>query len=137
MKVYAWGFDRSDWQSSVEMYLNLVNIYCNHVSSYITSREWFWWFQSGDIGVSDKECPKTFAREKNIKKSLVMWKMLLGGVNWEILFYPLHSPDIALSDFHLFRFMQSGGYFTSYEMIEKLAYWINGSNQKNPIFIVE
>lgn len=49
----------------------------------------------------------------------------LERVNWEILPHPPYSPDIAPSDFHLFRSMQSalsGERFTSYEDIEK---WLN------------
>jgi len=48
----------------------------------------------------------------------------LEGLNWEIL-HPPYSPDIAPSDYHLFRSMQSaliGERFTSYESI---ANWLN------------
>ena len=46
----------------------------------------------------------------------------LERVNWEILPQSPYSPDIASSDFHLFRFMQpvpSGERFSSYEYIKK------------------
>ena len=55
-------------------------------------------------------------------------KKYLEGVKWEILPHPLYSPDIAPSDFHLFRSMQSalsGERFNSYEGIKKwLDEWI-------------
>jgi len=49
----------------------------------------------------------------------------LEGLNWEILPPPPYSPDIAPSDYHLFRSIQSaliGERFTSYESI---ANWLN------------
>ncbi|EGI63035.1 Mariner Mos1 transposase, partial [Acromyrmex echinatior] len=55
-------------------------------------------------------------------------KKYLEGVKWEILLHPPYSPDIAPSDFHLFRSMQSalsGERFNSYESIKKwLDEWI-------------
>ena len=49
-------------------------------------------------------------------------KKYLEGVNWEILLHPPNSADIATSDFHLSRSMQSafsGKQFNSYEDIKK------------------
>ncbi|EFN85012.1 Histone-lysine N-methyltransferase SETMAR, partial [Harpegnathos saltator] len=49
----------------------------------------------------------------------------LEGVKWEVLPHPPYSPDIAPSDYHLFRSMQSvliGERFTSYDSIQK---WVD------------
>ena len=49
----------------------------------------------------------------------------LEGVKWEVLPHPPYSPDIAPSDYHLFRSMQSaltGERFTSYDSIKK---WVD------------
>ena len=45
----------------------------------------------------------------------------LEGVNWEVLAHPPYSPDIAPSDFHLFRSMKvalSGERFSSGEDLQ-------------------
>ncbi|EGI67885.1 Mariner Mos1 transposase, partial [Acromyrmex echinatior] len=64
-------------------------------------------------------------------------KKYLEGVKWEILLHPPYSPDIASSDFHLFRSMQSalsGELFNSYEDIKKwLDEWIAS---KEPDFFI-
>ena len=52
-------------------------------------------------------------------------KKYLEGVDWEVLLHPPYSPDIAPSDYHLFRSMQSaltGERFTSHESVEN---WLN------------
>ncbi|KAG5322299.1 MOS1T transposase, partial [Pseudoatta argentina] len=52
-------------------------------------------------------------------------KTYLETLKWEVLTHPLYSPDIALSDFHLFRSMAHGladRRFHSYEEAQK---WID------------
>ena len=52
-------------------------------------------------------------------------KETLELLNWEVLPHPPYSPDIAPSDYHLFRSMQSalsGERFSSYEEIKK---WVD------------
>ncbi|KAG5307565.1 MOS1T transposase, partial [Pseudoatta argentina] len=52
-------------------------------------------------------------------------KTYLGTLKWEVLPHPLYSPDIAPSDFHLFRSMAHGladRRFHSYEEAQK---WID------------
>lgn len=52
-------------------------------------------------------------------------KTYLEGQNWEVLPHPPYSPDIAPSDYHLFRAMTHGlaeQHFTSYEECKK---WVN------------
>ncbi|EGI68253.1 Mariner Mos1 transposase [Acromyrmex echinatior] len=52
-------------------------------------------------------------------------KTYMEALNWEVLPHPPYSPDIAPSDYHLFRSMAHGlseQHFTSYEVIKN---WIN------------
>lgn len=52
-------------------------------------------------------------------------KTYLQTLKWEVLTHPLYSPDIAPSDYHLFRSMThslSGKNLTSYEDCEN---WID------------
>jgi histone-lysine N-methyltransferase SETMAR len=57
----------------------------------------------------------------------------LEGLDWEVLPHPPYSPDIAPSDYHLFRSMQSaltGTRFTSYDDIKNwLDEWIASKDQ--------
>ena len=53
-------------------------------------------------------------------------KTYLETLKWEVLPHPLYSPDIAPSDYHLFRTMAHGiteQRFTSYEDTKK---WVHG-----------
>ena len=60
-------------------------------------------------------------------------KTYLNGQDWKVLPHPLYSPDIAPSDYYLFRTMQSdltGERFTSYESIKIwLDNWIASKDQ--------
>ena len=58
-------------------------------------------------------------------------------VKWEILPHPLYSPDIAPSDFHLFRSMQLALSGDSILMKVSENGLMNGSLQKNQIFSLE
>ncbi|EGI67280.1 Mariner Mos1 transposase [Acromyrmex echinatior] len=52
-------------------------------------------------------------------------KTYMETLNWEVLLHPPYSPDIAPSDYHLFRSMAHGlseQHFTSYEDIKN---WID------------
>ncbi|KAG5313058.1 MOS1T transposase, partial [Pseudoatta argentina] len=59
-------------------------------------------------------------------------KTYLETLKWEVLPHPLYSPDIAPSDFHLFRSMAHGRAdrrFHSYEEAQKwIASWIASKN---------
>ena len=53
-------------------------------------------------------------------------KEVLNELNWEVLPHPPYSPDIAPSDFHLFRSMAHGlaeQKFTKHEEVRK---WLDG-----------
>ncbi|EGI70373.1 Histone-lysine N-methyltransferase SETMAR, partial [Acromyrmex echinatior] len=65
-------------------------------------------------------------------------KKYLEGVKWEILPHPPYSPDIASSDFHLFRSMQSA-LLENDSILMKVSKndLMNGSLQKNQIFSFE
>ena len=60
-------------------------------------------------------------------------KTYLETLNWEVLTHPPYSPDIAQSDYHLFRSMAYGladPQFRSYEDIEKwLDSWIASKDE--------
>ncbi|GFY05251.1 mariner Mos1 transposase [Trichonephila clavipes] len=56
-------------------------------------------------------------------------KTYLETLKWEVLLHPLYSPDLAPSDYHLFRSMAHGladQHFRSYEKIDVMVaerYW--------------
>lgn len=53
-------------------------------------------------------------------------KSMLKDMKWEVLTHPPYSPDLAPSDFHLFRSMAHGlaeQHFTSYEDVQN---WVSG-----------
>ena len=55
-------------------------------------------------------------------------KTYLETLKWEILPHPLYSPDIAPSDYHLFRSMTHGlaeQHFPSYEEVKKLDRFVD------------
>lgn len=61
-------------------------------------------------------------------------KNYLEGVNWDILPHPPYSPDIAPSDYHLFRSMTHGlseQHFSSYEETKKwVESWIASKDEQ-------
>ena len=60
-------------------------------------------------------------------------KETLAVLKWKVLSHPPYSPDIAPSDYYLFRSMQSGlaeQHFGKVEEIEKLIdKWIDSKNE--------
>lgn len=58
----------------------------------------------------------------------------LGNINWEVLPHPPYSPDLAPSDYYLFRSMQHGlseQHFHSYEEVKNwLDEWLASKNEK-------
>ncbi|EGI63725.1 Mariner Mos1 transposase, partial [Acromyrmex echinatior] len=53
--------------------------------------------------------------DKPVKETLL-------ALGWEVLPHPVYSPDIAPSDYHLFRSMQnalSGVHFRAFEEVRK------------------
>ncbi|GBO99330.1 Mariner Mos1 transposase [Eumeta japonica] len=60
-------------------------------------------------------------------------KMYLGTLKWDVLPHPLYSPDIALSDYHLFRSLAhdlTDQKFTSYENCQKwVDLWISSKDK--------
>ena len=64
-------------------------------------------------------------------------KDTLKGLAWEVLTHPLYSPDLAPSDYHLFRLMAhtlSKQHFKTYEEVKKIES-LNGlpQNKKSSI----
>ncbi|GBP31815.1 Mariner Mos1 transposase [Eumeta japonica] len=64
----------------------------------------------------------------------VLVKTYLKTLDWEVLSHPQYSPDIAPSDYHLFRTMAhalSDQPFTSYEDIKKCVdFWIDSIDKE-------
>ncbi|KAG5322485.1 MOS1T transposase, partial [Pseudoatta argentina] len=87
----------------------------------VTCRDWFRRFKNNDFQLEDKErsgAPKKF-QDKELEQ------LLDETLKWEVLPHPPYSPDIAPSDFHLFRSMAHGladRRFHSYEEAQK---WID------------
>ena len=74
-----------------------------------------------------------FQHDNARRHTAKVMKTYLNGQDWEMLSHPLYSPDIAPSDYYLFRTMQSdltGERFTSYESIKIwLDNWIASKDQ--------
>ena len=63
-------------------------------------------------------------------------KTYLETLKWEVLPHPPYSPDVVLSDYHLFRSMAHGladQYFRSYEEVKKLDRFVD-SLKRWPVF---
>ncbi|KAG5321058.1 MOS1T transposase, partial [Pseudoatta argentina] len=135
-------------KSAAEAHRILVQTYGDNALSDTTCRDWFRRFKNNDFELEDKErsgAPKKF-QDKELEQSLdedpIHDKVILLHDNarphvakpvktyqetlkWEVLTHPLYSPDIAPSDFHLFRSMAHGladRRFHSYEEAQK---WID------------
>ena len=89
------------------------------------SREWFRRFKDGDFDVDDRPRegrPKTFEDADVIYYELLKPNETITGeryrtqlmrlsralLKWEVLLHPPYSPDIAPSDYYLFRSMAHG-----------------------------
>lgn len=74
----------------------------------------------------DKRHNKIILQHDNARPHVAIpVKNHLNRQNWEILPHPPYSPDLAPSDYHLFRSMQSAlaqQHFTSYENVKK---WVD------------
>ncbi|KAG5316905.1 MOS1T transposase, partial [Pseudoatta argentina] len=74
------------------------------------------------LGVTQQAISKRFKVMGMIAKVV---KTYLETLKWEVLLHPPYSPDVAPSDYHLFRSMAHGladQHFRSYEEIKN---WIN------------
>ena len=52
-------------------------------------------------------------------------KTYLEGQNWEVLHHPPYSPDIAPSDYHLFRAMTHGLAEQHFSSMQKIAEFLD------------
>ncbi|GFW87438.1 mariner Mos1 transposase [Trichonephila clavipes] len=52
-------------------------------------------------------------------------KTYLETLKWEVLPHPLYSPDLAPSDYHLFRSMAHGLADQHFRSYEEVKYWID------------
>ena len=61
-------------------------------------------------------------------------KDTLEALSWDVLLHPPYSPDIAPSDYHLFRSMAhdlADQHFTSYEETKNwVDLWLSGKNEE-------
>ncbi|KAG5319591.1 MOS1T transposase, partial [Pseudoatta argentina] len=121
-------------ESAAEAHRILVQTYGDNALSDTTCRDWFRRFKNNDFELEDKErsgAPKKF-QDKELEQLLDEdpsqtlrndpEPRTLGA---KVLPHPSYSPDIAPSDFHLFRSMAHGladRRFHSYEEAQK---WID------------
>ena len=78
-------------------------------------------------------CLSRALREKRPQYELIPVKTYLETLKWEVLLHPPYSPDIAPSDYYLFRSMAHGlvdQQFRSYKDIEEwLDSWIASEDE--------
>ncbi|GFY35086.1 histone-lysine N-methyltransferase SETMAR [Trichonephila clavipes] len=66
-------------------------------------------------------------------------KAILKQFKWEVLDHPPYSPDLAPSDFHLFRYLKShlgGKSFHDDDEIKDKVYKCGSDNRRQPSMIV-
>ena len=64
-----------------------------------------------------------------------MTKMAIEELGWEVLPHPPYSPDLALTDYHLFRSMSNHLSGLTFENENSIATWIEEFfDQKSPSF---
>jgi len=54
-------------------------------------------------------------------------KQKLKDFGWEVMQHPPYSPDIAPSDFHLFRSLQNHSYLQRFNSTDKIKNVLNGT----------
>ncbi|KAG5325249.1 MOS1T transposase, partial [Pseudoatta argentina] len=134
-------------KSEAEAHRILVQTYGDNALSDTTCRDWFRRFKNNDFQLEDKErslSTSIDAFESSLKRKTAAIhdkvillhdnarphvakpvKTNLETLKWVVLPHPPYSPDIAPSDFHLFRSMAHGladRRFHSYEEAQK---WID------------
>ncbi|KAG5325034.1 MOS1T transposase, partial [Pseudoatta argentina] len=125
-------------KSAVELHRILVQTYDDNALSDTTCRDWFRRFKNNDFELlsTSIDAKKNGRYTRRHVKAILLHdnarphvakpvKTYLETLKWEVLPHPLYSPDIAPSDFHLFRSMAHGladRRFYSYEEAQK---WID------------
>ncbi|GFX26524.1 mariner Mos1 transposase [Trichonephila clavipes] len=138
-------------KSAAEAHRMLSNTYGEAAISERTCREWFQRFKNGDFDVEDQhgiwwdqldvvyyellkptETIIVILQHDNARPHVAkVVKTYLETLKWEVLPHPLYSPDIAPSDYHLFRSMAHGladQHFRSYEEVKN---WITSKNDQS------
>ena len=103
-------------KTAAEAHRELQKVYGDAASSKTTYCDWFRRFKDGDFDVDDS--PRE-GRPKTIEKVILQHenarphvskpgKNYLETPKWEVLSHPPYFPDIAPSDYYLFRSMAHG-----------------------------
>ncbi|KAG5314516.1 MOS1T transposase, partial [Pseudoatta argentina] len=133
-------------KSAAEAHRMLSNTYGEAAISERTCREWFQRFKNGDFDVEDRHNggrekvralkdkrpqynerhDEVILQHDNARSHVAnIVNTYLETLKWEVLPHPPYSPDVAPSDYHLFRSMAhdlADQHFRSYEEVKN---WID------------
>ena len=90
------SFLQAEGSSAAEIHRRMSNVYGENFMSDGSVREWCRKFKERRTDVHDEG-------GHGRKSVAVATKDLLKKFNWEVFDHPPYSPDLAPSDFHLFR----------------------------------
>ncbi|KAG5324977.1 MOS1T transposase, partial [Pseudoatta argentina] len=138
-------------KSAAEAHRILVQAYGDNALSDTTCRDWFRRFKNNDFELEDKErsgaphggslstsidAKKNGRYTRRHDKVIMLHdnarphvakpvKTYLETLKWKVLPHPPYSPDIAPSDFHLFRSMAHGLADRRFHSYEEAQEWID------------
>ena len=90
-------FLQAEGRSAAEIHHRMSKVYSENFMSDGSVREWCRKFKEGWTDVHDGGHDNAWPHCANVTKDL------LKKFNWEVFDHPPYSPDLAPSDFHLFR----------------------------------